>query len=83
MYLIGNNDKNSIFTFKQALTKLKKLSTVKNIKHKEFKPFIRPTKVPFLITNSKEFFKLTGWKPIISFDQILKDTLNYWRQKSF
>lgn len=83
MYLIGNNDKNSIFTFKQALNKLKKLSSVKNIKHKEFKLFVRPTKVPFLITNSKEFFKLTGWKPTISFDQILKDTLDYWRQKSF
>ena len=61
--------------------KLKKFSFVKNIKHREYRPFIRPTKVPFLITNSKQFSKLTRWKPKISFDQILKDTLNYWRQK--
>ena len=80
MYLIGNNDK-SIHTFKQALDKLKKLSFCKNIKHQEYKPFVRPTKVPFLITDSKQFSKLTRWKPKISFDQILKDTLNYWRQK--
>lgn len=81
MYLIGNNDKKSIYTFKQALDKLKKFSFVKNIKHKEYKPFVRPTKVPFLITNSREFSRLTKWKPKISFDQILRDTLNYWRQK--
>lgn len=81
MYLIGNNDKKSIYTFEQALNKLKKFSLVKNIKHREHKPFVRPTKVPFLITNSKQFSKLTRWKPKISFDQILKDTLNYWRQK--
>ena len=81
MYLIGNNDSKSVYTFKQALNKLKKFSFVKNIKHREYRPFIRPTKVPFLITNSKQFSKLTRWKPKISFDQILKDTLNYWRQK--
>ena len=81
MYLIGNNDKSSIHTFKQALDKLKKFSFVKNIKHQEHKPYVRPTKVPFLITNSKEFSRLTRWRPKISFDQILKDTLNYWRQK--
>lgn len=81
LYLIGNNDKKSVFTFKQALNKLKTFSFVKNIKHQEYKPFVRPTKVPYLITNSREFLNLTGWKPKISFDQILKDTLNYWRQK--
>ena len=28
-----------------------------------------------------EFENLTGWKPKISFEQILLDTLNFWREK--
>ena len=79
MYLIGNNDSKSVYTFKQALEMLKKQSFTRGIKHKVSKPFVRPTKVPFLITNSKEFYKITNWRPKINFQQILKDTLNYWR----
>ena len=52
---------------------------MKNLKHKEHKPFVRYTNVPFLIVDTSEFFNLTGWKPKISFEQILQDTLNYWR----
>lgn len=81
LYLIGNHNPKSIFTFEQALTKLKKLSKIKNLKHKMHKPFIRPTNVPYLITKKTEFEKLTGWKAKISFEQILLDTLNFWRAK--
>ena len=81
LYLIGNYQKNSIFTFEQALRKLKTFSKIKNLKHKSFKDFIRPTNVPFLITKKTEFEKITKWKPKISFDQILIDTLNYWRKR--
>lgn len=79
LYLIGNESEDSIFTFEEALEKLKSLSKVKNLKHKEHKPFVRYTNVPFLIVDTSEFFNLTGWKPKISFEQILQDTLNYWR----
>ncbi len=79
LYLIGNTDYKSVFTFRQALQKLIKLSKVKNIKYIPHKPFIRPTKVPYLITNSKQFFNKTKWKPKKNFDDILNDTLNYWR----
>jgi nucleoside-diphosphate-sugar epimerase len=81
LYLIGNYNINSIFTFQQALEKLKKLSKIKKLKHKIHKPFIRPTNVPFLITKRTDFEKLTGWQAKISFDQILLDTLNFWRKK--
>jgi GDP-4-dehydro-6-deoxy-D-mannose reductase len=81
LYLIGNHNKKSTFTFEQALSRLKSFSKVKNLKHKEHKPFVRPTNVPFLITKKTEFEKMTGWKPKISFDQILLDTLNFWREK--
>ena len=79
LYLIGNNSVDSIFTFKQALEKLKKLSKIKNLKHQEHKPFVRYTNVPFLIADTTEFNNLCRWKPKISFDQILQETLNYWR----
>lgn len=79
LYLIGNESKKHIFTFQEALKKLIRLSTVKNIKFKEHKPFVRPTDVPRLIVNTKKFQKISDWKPKISFDQILSDTLDYWR----
>ena len=80
LYLIGNHSSKSICTFQQALQKLKSFSKIKNLKHKVYAPFIRPTNVPFLISGKTEFEKLTGWKPRISLDLILKDTLNYWRK---
>ena len=81
LYLIGNEKKNSIFTFKQILNMLIKLSTINNIKYKEYKPFVRPTKVPFLIADIKKFKKETGWKPNLNIEDILNDTLNHWRHK--
>ena len=81
LYLIGNEKKNSIFTFKQVLNMLIKLSTENNIQYKEYKPFVRPTKVPFLIADIKKFKKETGWKPNLTIEDILKDTLNHWRNK--
>jgi len=81
LYLIGNENKGSIFTFKQALEKLKKKSFIKNLTHKTYKPFVRPTNVPFLITKKTDFEKETKWKPKISFDKILTDTLDYWRER--
>lgn len=79
LYLIGNEDKKNIFTFKEALLKLIKFSNVGNVKIKEHKPFVRPTDVPRLIVETKKFSKISNWKPKISFDKILLDTLNYWR----
>jgi len=80
LYLIGADEKNHIYTFDQALNMLIKMSTYKGkIKKVVDKKFVRPTSVPMLIGETKEFRKLTGWKPKIGFETILKDTLNYWR----
>lgn len=81
LYLIGNYHKKSIFTFEQGLKKLKGLSKIKNLKHKTYKPYVRPTNVPFLITKKTQFEKETKWKPKISFEKILLDTLNFWRRE--
>ena len=82
LYLIGTeiNEKN-VYTFRQALEKLISMSTVKNIKYKIVKEFTRPTRVPRLIAKTDKFRKKTNWKAKISFEKILIDTLEYWREK--
>ncbi len=45
----------------------------------EEKALFRPTDNPDLVCNANKFKKLTGWKPKISIDTTLKDTLDYWR----
>ena len=81
LYIIGNNSVKSIFTFRQALEKLIEMSYVKKIKYTTDKEFVRPTNVPRLIGNIDKFKKKTMWKPLISFNQILEDTLMYWRKR--
>ena len=82
LYLIGTepNERN-VYTFRQALEKLISMSTVKNIKYKTVKEFTRPTNVPRLIVKTDKFRKKTNWKAKISFEKILIDTLEYWREK--
>lgn len=80
LYLIGADEENHVYTFDQALDMLIKMSEYKGkIKKVIDKEFVRPTSVPRLIADSREFRKLTKWRPKISFETILLDTLNYWR----
>ena len=81
LYLIGNEDPKSVYTFKEALEILISMSSVKDIKYEEHKPFVRPTDVPRLIANVKKFQDVADWTPKISFKKILEDTLNYWRKQ--
>ena len=83
LYLIGNNDEKSIHTFEQALFKLIDMS---NLQKDEIKiitadKYIRPTSVPFLIADMEKFYNKTNWSPKINFEEILSDTLNYWRER--
>jgi GDP-4-dehydro-6-deoxy-D-mannose reductase len=43
------------------------------------KELLRPSDNPDLICDSTKLRKLTGWKPEISIEKTLKDTLDYWR----
>ena len=81
LYLVGSENDNSIFTFKEALEKLIKMSTIKNIDYVTEKEFVRPTSVPRLIADTKKFRDKTGWEPKKTFENILVDTLEYWREK--
>lgn len=42
---------------------------------------LRPSDVPILEADSTKFRKLTGWSPEISFNQTMKDLLDYWRER--
>jgi len=83
LYLIGNSDENSVYTFEEVLYKLIDLSSLKkeNIKIIKTDKYVRPTDVPFLVGNMEKFYKQTKWKPKIKIEKILSDTLNYWRNR--
>ena len=76
LYLIGSD---IVYSMKQIIKKLIKLSSKKNIKYKVVKNRIRPTELNYLIGDIKKFKKLTNWKYEKKIDDILLDTLNYWR----
>ena len=42
---------------------------------------VRPADVTLQIPDSGKFKKATGWEPVISFDQTLKDLLDFWRDR--
>ncbi len=64
----------------EMLNKLLELSSVKNIKIEIDPNRLRPSDVTLQIPSTNKFFKETGWKPEIKFEQTIKDTLNYWRE---
>lgn len=42
---------------------------------------MRPSDVPVLMADTTKFREATGWEPTISFEETLKDTLEYWRER--
>ena len=48
----------------------------------EFDPArLRPSDVPILIADTSRLRAATGWRPEIPFEQSLRDTLNWWRER--
>ena len=79
LYLVGSNSEDHIFSFREVLEKLISLSTVPKISYRQVPKFTRPTQVPFLIADVSKFTEVSGWKPEISMEQMLRDILDYWR----
>lgn len=80
LYLIGSDEQEKIHTYREIIHMLIAMSNVKNIKIQQDPKYVRPTAVPRLIGDTSKFRVITGWKPKISMEQILKDTLEYWRE---
>jgi GDP-4-dehydro-6-deoxy-D-mannose reductase len=79
LYLIGSDDSQKIYSYREVIKMLIEKSNVKDIEIKQDPQYVRPTAVPRLIGDTTKFRKLTGWEPKIGIDDILNDTLQYWR----
>lgn len=43
---------------------------------------IRPVDVPLIEADIQKIYKETGWKPRITLEQTIRDTLEYWRERT-
>lgn len=68
-------------TIRWVLDTLLSFSKVKDIRIEQDGSRMRPSDVPILLGNCSKFKEATGWKPEISFEKTLEDTLNYWRER--
>lgn len=75
VYNIGNGTSHQISEILQKLLSL----SAKKIKVEVDKNLFRPKDEPELRCDRSKFTNKTGWKPRISLDKTLKDTLDYWR----
>ena len=75
VYNIGSG---TSYAISDILNKLINMSSSK-IEIEKDDTLFRPTDNPELVCDSSKFRKLTDWKPTISIDETLKDTLDYWR----
>ena len=65
-----------------TLNTLLSLSPIGNKIQIEVEPErLRPIDADLQVPDCRKFTKHTGWKPEISFNQTMKDLLNYWRNK--
>jgi GDP-4-dehydro-6-deoxy-D-mannose reductase len=83
LYLIGQDDPGMVFTFREALQLLLKMSYLdeRTIEIRKVEKFTRPTNVPFLVSDISKFNALVNWKVRYSMTDILSSTLEYWRDR--
>jgi GDP-mannose 4,6-dehydratase len=75
-YNIGGSYTCSI---RDMLNTLIEMSSVKNIEIQMDSERLRPIDADLQVPNTEKFKKITGWEPVISFEQTMTDLLNYWR----
>lgn len=69
-------------TIGDMLKYLISISTAKDkIKIETDSERLRPIDADLQVPNTEKFFKHTGWKPEISFEQTMQDLLDYWRKR--
>lgn len=67
-------------TIRELLDRLIALADVK-VTIEQDPERMRPSDVEILLGDASKFRRDTGWEPQIPFDQTLRDTLDYWREK--
>lgn len=78
---IYNIGRGVAYTIGDILNLLKDISGVTvNIQTDESK--IRSADVPALVADSSKFRSVTKWEPAITFEQTLRDVLQYWKDQS-
>ena len=65
----------------EMLEKLLFLSTKKSIKVVTDHTRLRPIDADLQVPDTTKFSKHTGWKPQITFENTMRDLLNYWRKR--
>jgi GDP-mannose 4,6-dehydratase len=68
-------------TIGDMLTTLLSLSTVKGIRVETDPERLRPIDADLQVPNTAKFKAVTGWEPVITFEQTMKDLLLYWRER--
>jgi GDP-4-dehydro-6-deoxy-D-mannose reductase len=77
LFLIGSRQ---VLTVRECLEKMLSLSPKKEVISIETDPaLVRLTEPMRLEADTEPFSDLTGWRPEISFEQTLRDVLEYWR----
>jgi GDP-4-dehydro-6-deoxy-D-mannose reductase len=69
-------------TIEQMLQTLISMSSVSGIEVRVDPMRLRPMDADLQVPDTAKFTKHTGWKPEISFDQTMRDLLQYWRQRT-
>lgn len=75
VYNIGSGVRRSV----EQMLKLLLTMTEVEITIKQDPARLRPSDVKILHADSSKFRKLTGWKLQITFEQMMKDSLDWWR----
>jgi GDPmannose 4,6-dehydratase len=75
-YNIGGSYTCSI---RDMLNTLIGMSSIKDIEIQMDAERLRPIDADLQVPNTEKFKKITGWEPVISFEQTMTDLLNYWR----
>jgi GDP-4-dehydro-6-deoxy-D-mannose reductase len=77
VYNIGRGEATSVREMLDLLLSMAKVDV-------EVRPVperMRPSDVELLVCDPSKFKRRTGWEPKIPFDQTLRDTLEYWRER--
>ena len=77
-YNIGGN---FTCTIGEMLNTLIGYSTLKNIKIVTDKSRLRPIDADLQVPDTNKFKKHTGWEPKYSFEDTMRDLLDYWRMR--